>query len=215
MTKKNTDPCCVCGEINTKLRHFKGSDETYCNKHYHQLLTHGTILERTRFTLNEFKIYDDYVEFLTYDIKGNIKGSFIVDLDDFEKVRYIKWSSDSDGYIRNGSDTDYVFIHRLIMGFPEDMQIDHWDMNKSNNRKSNLRIVNNQQNCMNKILYSHNKSGHRGVIWNKKNNNWNAIIGYNGKNIHLGTFYNFEDAVKARLDAELFYFGEYSPENRN
>ena len=215
MTKRNTDPCCICGDTNTRLRHFKGSEETNCAKHYHQSIINGEILERTRFTLNEFKFFDDYVEFLTYDRDGNIKGSFVVDLDDFEKVRHIKWSSDPDGYIRNGTGAGYISIHRLIMGFPEDMQIDHWDMDKSNNRKSNLRIVNNQQNCMNKVLYSHNTSGHRGVVWNNKNNNWNAVIRHNGKSIHIGTFYTFEDAVKARLEAEIFYFGEYSPENRN
>ena len=32
-----------------------------------------------------------------------------------------------------------------------------------------------------------------------------------GKTYYLGIFANFEDAVKARKEAEMKYFGEFSP----
>lgn len=46
-----------------------------------------------------------------------------------------------------------------------------------------------------------NKSGVRGVS-QKKNGNWLAQITFKRKNYNLGTYENFEDAVKARKEAE-------------
>ena len=46
-----------------------------------------------------------------------------------------------------------------------------------------------------------NKSGVRGVS-QKKNGKWLAQITFKRKNYNLGTYENFEDAVKARKEAE-------------
>ncbi len=53
----------------------------------------------------------------------------------------------------------------------------------------------NQKTCVN------NTTGHRGV-YKRKNDKWRASIGFQGKVYNLGTFSSYEDAVKARLDAE-------------
>lgn len=55
-----------------------------------------------------------------------------------------------------------------------------------------------------------NTSGHKGVHLNKKSGKWVARIGLNSKRITIGTYDNFEDAVKARKDAEMTYYGEFS-----
>ena len=49
--------------------------------------------------------------------------------------------------------------------------------------------------------FINNTTGHRGV-YRKENNRWRACIGFQGKVYYLGSFENFEDAVKARLTAE-------------
>jgi len=62
-------------------------------------------------------------------------------------------------------------LHRLIyLYFNEDfdienkdIQIDHIDINRSNNKIENLRIANNKQNNCNKNLQKNNTSGFRGV----------------------------------------------------
>ena len=69
------------------------------------------------------------------------------------------------------------------------------------------------QNQMNSKLSSNNTSGVTGVYWVKKCNKWNANIKINNKYIHLGNFTDFDDAVKARKEAEQKYFGEYSYSN--
>ena len=43
----------------------------------------------------------------------------------------------------------------------------------------------------------------------KNRNKWIAQITVNYKNIHLGRYENIEDAIKARKEAEVKYFGEY------
>ena len=66
---------------------------------------------------------------------------------------------------------------------------------------------------MNRGLQSNNASGATGVYWHKQSSKWVAFIQNNRKHIHLGSFENFEDAVKARKDGEEKYFGEFSYDN--
>lgn len=77
------------------------------------------------------------------------------------------------------------------------------------NRKSNLRVVGFSENSMNSKTPSNNTSGYKGVTLNKKANKWMAQIRNHGENIYLGIYSNIEDAVSARREAEIKYFGEY------
>ncbi len=54
-----------------------------------------------------------------------------------------------------------------------------------------------------------NTSGCRGVSWHKKQRKWIARLQFRGKVINLGSFSEFEDAVKARQCAEEEYFETY------
>ena len=68
------------------------------------------------------------------------------------------------------------------------------------------------ENYRNKGTYLNNTTGATGV--RRKGNKWSSYIGVNGKYVHLGNFYNFEDAVRVREDAEVKYFGDYRPINK-
>ena len=56
------------------------------------------------------------------------------------------------------------------------------------------------------MMYSNNKTGHRGVCFESKAQKYRAYINVCGEKIRLGYFSILEDAVKAREDAEKFYF---------
>ena len=101
------------------------------------------------------------------------------------------------------------------MIYPDAIEVDHkhGENTKNDNRKSNLRICTSSQNNMNRKIFSNNKSGCTGVIWNKDTNKWIAYITVNKKRIHLGSFINFKDAKQARKEAEEKYFGEWSYNN--
>lgn len=73
----------------------------------------------------------------------------------------------------------------------------------------NLRIVTRKQNRINCGIRKCNKSGITGVSWSSQRMKWVAQIQVDGKNINLGRYSSIEDAIAARKQAEIKYFGEY------
>ena len=94
------------------------------------------------------------------------------------------------------------------MGKVKDKKIDHENCKKYDNRRENLRYVNNSTNGFNSDSQCNNTSGKVGVSYHVKNNCWTAQIRKNWKQIYLGSFKKYEDAVQARKQAEVEYFGE-------
>lgn len=158
--------------------------------------------------LNKYKIMDNNV----YVYFNNIQDYFICDLDDFYKIKdftwwakYSKW-----GYYAVATIGDKkVRLHRMIVNCPDGMQVDHINGNTLDNRKCNLRVVTNQQNSINSCKPSNNTSGYKGVYLDKQRRKWVANIKVDYKTIYLGRFDNINDAIKAREEAEIKYFGEY------
>ena len=120
----------------------------------------------------------------------------------------------SSGYVTSFINDKKIYFHRLVLGNPENMKIDHKNGNRNDNRKKNLRICNDQENARNKKGISSNTSGVMGVSYYKSRNNWEAYISINDKKIRIGGKYfeNFDDAVKARLIAEKEFYGEFAPQ---
>ena len=101
-----------------------------------------------------------------------------------------------------------ILMHQFL-GF---QNYDHIDRNELNNRRYNLRICTHKENCQNRGMYSNNTSGVKGVYWAKLIQKWTARIQIDGKNTNLGSFSKKEDAIIARLKAELQYYGEFAPQ---
>lgn len=138
---------------------------------------------------------------------------FYFDKEDFDKIKDYTWSFSND-YLRDTKDRS-VAMHQLILQtnnglIPEHI---HGAASRNDNRKSNLRPATQTQNLMNTKLRTDNTSGIKGVHWRKDTQKWTAGIRVNKKYISLGCFINFDDAVKARKEAEEKYFGEFSYEN--
>ena len=57
-----------------------------------------------------------------------------------------------------------------------------------------------------------NSSGVTGIHFDKKISKWVARIQCENKRINLGRFNEKIDAIKARLRAEIKYFGEFAPQ---
>ena len=148
-----------------------------------------------------------------YGIGYTFKGEeFLFDLEDFDLIKDYCWCVDNHGYVVT-KDTDtrkFIQMHRFLMDCPEDKVVDHINREKNNNRKENLRICSQSENCKNLSISKRNKTGMTGITWHKASSKWQARITTNGKRINLGVFNNLEDAKQARLEAELKYFGEFS-----
>src|SRR3990167_9704478 len=139
----------------------------------------------------------------------------LVDNVDFVWLNQWKWGSDPHSYaIRNNPEYElggkrHIRMHRLINNTPEGFETDHIDRNPLNNQRTNLRTVTKTQNNINRSLQLNNKSGYRGIYWDKKNKKWRASIQINSKMINLGRYHNIQGAWLARKLGERIYFKEF------
>lgn len=157
-----------------------------------------------------------------YDLSGeygigwtsNTNREFYFDLEDYDKIKNICWlertdKSTSKLYGRN-PDTDKPILMHSLLGYK---YYDHIDRNELNNRKSNLRPCTNQENSRNSSRSINNTSGYIGVCFSNKDQCWLAYITLDYKTKYLGLFNIKDDAIKARLNAELKYFGtDFAPQ---
>jgi len=93
-----------------------------------------------------------------------------------------------------------IYMHREILGLKkgDKRQGDHINHNTLDNRECNLRIATNQQN-------NFNHKNPKGYSWNKKLKKYQARIGINMNQIHLGCFDSPEEAHDAYLKAKEKY----------
>jgi hypothetical protein len=139
----------------------------------------------------------------------------------------IQWNAKHAGKVAGTTTERYVIIsideksfqaHRLawiyVYGNAPFGDLDHKNTRKKDNWIDNLRLATRPQNLHNYLLSKHNSSGVRGVTWNRQNFRWEAHIKHNDVHYHLGSFMDFNDAVKARYNAEVAYgFTKYLPES--
>lgn len=98
----------------------------------------------------------------------------------------------------------------LHYGFWPAELIDHINGDKSDNRIANLREATNSQNLMNRGANVNNKSGLKGVSWDRRKEKWQARISRQFKSRHLGYFATAEEAHSAYREASARLHGEYS-----
>lgn len=119
-------------------------------------------------------------------------------------------SKDKKGYLKIGIAGKILYAHRIAWllyygEWPKD-QIDHINQCKSDNHIMNLREATNTEQTRNQKHRANNKSGFRGVAWNKKKKKYEAYLHSDGEKIFLGYFICQHKAYHARKIAELKYW---------
>lgn len=134
----------------------------------------------------------------------------LVDDEDFLFLNRWKWDCDSinkTNYAKmnfldsNTGKNIKIYMHRLIMGCPGSMFIDHIDHNGLNNQKSNLRICTRSENLRNNIRNNKKHSSKYRGVHVRQDGIIVAYYDYNRKRYHVGCFKTEEDAARARDEA--------------
>lgn len=143
----------------------------------------------------------------------------VIDLADSELAQlpwYAHVNSKGVHYVRRNRNTPQgqrtLFLHRAIMervlgrGLEDEEKVDHINRLPWDNRRSNLRLLTISLNNRNKSPDPSNKSGYKGVCWNKDKQAWVANIRLEDRFVYLGAFQEILDAAKAYDAALDLYF---------
>jgi len=112
------------------------------------------------------------------------------------------------GYVQCMMGGKTTYVHRILL--PGSKVVDHKNHDTLDNRMKNLRACTQVENMRNSGRRKNNTSGHRGVSWSKRSKKWQVHVMVNRKSIFIGMFESINNAVSARKEAELKYFGEYA-----
>lgn len=116
------------------------------------------------------------------------------------------------GYIRASKFGVYIYAHQVAFAIMENYipkEIDHEDLNRSNNKWSNLRVADHCQNSANCAARRTNKTKMKGVSWSKSNNCWRMDIQFRKVKYH--SYHSTQDAAyKAYCEMSAKLHGEFS-----
>lgn len=110
--------------------------------------------------------------------------------------------------IDNRTYLEHRLIWKLVTGEDPNGQIDHVNLDKGDNRFSNLReatVSTNQCNTRPRA-----QSGLKGAHWNRFRGYWQSAIKFDGRTVNLGRFDTAEEAHAAYCDAAKRYYGEFA-----
>lgn len=141
----------------------------------------------------------------------------LIDEEDIDIVEENSWYLSKNGYVIS-KHPKATYLHKLLSRVSKDEEVDHIDVNKLNNRKSNLRICNHNDNCYNRKKYKSGRfvgvpltSKYKGVSFRK--GTWDARIKRNGEEINLGSYKTELAAASAYNYFATIYHGEYAELN--
>jgi hypothetical protein len=112
------------------------------------------------------------------------------------------------GYVICRVQHKHLKMHRVVWiyhngAIPPEMQIDHINRVRTDNRIENLRLATRAQNARNRNRSKNNTSGYTGVYWRANRQRWVVEVRIDGKDRRLGSFKDIRDAITRRKAEEL------------
>lgn len=142
----------------------------------------------------------------------------LIDDEDYDNISKYKWHAAFQCgiyYARKSFKINgkwkIIPMHVYLMGqTPKHKKcIDHIDGNGLNNQKNNLRWATTQENGQNRKMNYNNKSGFKGVVWQKNLKKWQAGTFVKGHYMYLGVYNDILKAAKAYKKYAKINFKEF------
>lgn len=202
--KRNYCKCkCDCGRtVSRNLSKIVKGEVTSCGCKALEGLYPNGIPHNKKYNFYSFIQGIGYGE----DSQGN---RFIFDEEEYTKIKEIYWHPDKYGYFIGYLNGHYIKLHRFLLNAPPDLQVDHINHQREDNRKANLRLVTCSQNVWN----SRGKGGKAGVKGVRQINEDRYSVYFRQK--YQKTFSTLEEAKRFREELEEKEYKEYRyiPEN--
>lgn len=119
-----------------------------------------------------------------------------------------------DGYRCIRINSERYMAHRLawlyVHGQWPANDIDHINGIRADNRIANLRCATRSENLCNQGKSKANKSGFKGVYWNKQRRKWQGELIVRGKRFYLGLYSDPAAAANAYAEAAAKHHGEFA-----
>ncbi len=144
-----------------------------------------------------------------------------IDLQDYERVSKYKWTALQTEWTVYARRTwrgpegkqHSMYLHRFIMEAEKGVEVDHRDGDGRNCTKANMRMATKANNAQNQKKKKSNTSGTKGVGFHKPTGKWQAYIGYERIQKHLGFYATKEEAIAVRrAAAHLLHADFHKPE---
>lgn len=149
----------------------------------------------------------------------------LVDDEDYDYLNQFKWRAHGRKHgckyatammwDSNIKKSFHISMHRFLLKPLGSEKLDHINGNGLDNRRCNLRVLNNAQNCRSfkrKSLLRNNEcsSKYRGVYWKKSEKKWCSQIVFNYKRFTVGYFKTEQEAAIAwnKKAIELGFYPE-------
>lgn len=143
----------------------------------------------------------------------------LVDDSDFDRVNQFKWYAQGKASVRiyaarrDKKTRKMVYMHRFVLGAPDELDVDHREGGGLDNRRHNLRLATPSQNGANQKKGTRRSSQFKGVSWDKRLKKWVAYCSDGLRKIHLGCFLDEQEVAHAYDAAASKFFGEFAALN--
>lgn len=190
---------------------FNGKQYTYSVNKYGPLAEEiaNESFKKKKKIYNLIEKHEDYAVIKIYHVPTDNIYNVYIDLEDIDKVENFKWHIN----IPQNSRTLYVAhdklgkLHRYLLDITDsNIFIDHIDRNGLNNRKYNLRTVNNSINKKNMDVRSDNKFDCNGICFegNSYRVSWQENGRQRSKKFNVNKYEDaLASAIKFRKQKEL------------
>lgn len=198
--------CSYCG---VRFHRPPSARARFCSRECSRKQGHATIRTNMR-RQAEIRVSDPVDRDGALVCEVQLAGGLValIDADDRAIVALYNWHFNAElgyayGNVRFEGRKKVIPLHRYLMRPPPDLEVDHINGDRLDNRRKNLRLLTADENKTNLKPYSGSSTGIRGVSLKKSNSNrpYLARVNCGGKVVFRQSFASLEEAAQAAAEA--------------